>query len=296
MKPENTLQPGPVRFYGNSPCRAAVLHGGPGACGSLAGMARELSNFCGVAEPIQTQYRIDDLVEELHLQLLSIGQEPVALIGHSWGAWLGILFAARHPQQVEKLILVDSGPLEASYAPLIMENRLSRLSGVERERFLYLLARLEAGEESHKDALLTELGALVEKSDCVAYQQDAAQPGDQLPNNGRQYAAVWSEADKLRMSGGLLRAAQSLTCPVVVVHGESDPHPAKGVTEPLKKLGASFRFVPLARCGHSPHQEKYAKENFYDCLRRELLERNVPQMGNNRGRCAKNTGGASENT
>ena len=54
-----------VRTYGPSPCRAAVLHGGPGAIGSAAGLARGLAESCGVLEPLQSKYSVTEQVEEL---------------------------------------------------------------------------------------------------------------------------------------------------------------------------------------------------------------------------------------
>ena len=62
-----------VRTYGPSPCRAAVLHGGPGAIGSAAGLARGLAESCGVLEPLQSKYSVTEQVEELHRQLTAYG-------------------------------------------------------------------------------------------------------------------------------------------------------------------------------------------------------------------------------
>lgn len=43
-----------LRTYGLSPYRVAVLHGGPGAPGGMAPVARNLSRARGVLEPLQT--------------------------------------------------------------------------------------------------------------------------------------------------------------------------------------------------------------------------------------------------
>ena len=57
-----------VRLYGKPPYGLALLHGGPGARGSLAGAAAELGRSRGVLEPLQTRLTIDALVQELHEQ------------------------------------------------------------------------------------------------------------------------------------------------------------------------------------------------------------------------------------
>ncbi len=58
-----------VRKYGNHPYRVAVVHGGPGAPGYMATVARELAKTVGVIEPLQTKEsvvgQIDELIEQL---------------------------------------------------------------------------------------------------------------------------------------------------------------------------------------------------------------------------------------
>src|SRR5437763_953732 len=98
-----------LRKYGQPPFNIAVIHGGPGAPGSVASVARELSNAYGVLEPLQTKDSLDGQVEELRQVLSDNADLPVIMIGHSWGAMLSFVVAARHPSLVKKLILVSSG-------------------------------------------------------------------------------------------------------------------------------------------------------------------------------------------
>jgi pimeloyl-ACP methyl ester carboxylesterase len=62
----------------------------------------------------------------------------------------------------------------------------------------------------------------------------------------------------------------NISCSVVALHGDYDPHPAEGVEKPLYPVLRDFRFVTLERCGHNPWLEIDAKEVFYEILRREL--------------------------
>ena len=54
-----------LRKYGHSPYTVAVVHGGPGAPGEMAPVARELSSITGVLEPLQTKYSLEGQVQEL---------------------------------------------------------------------------------------------------------------------------------------------------------------------------------------------------------------------------------------
>ena len=103
---------GTVRFHGGAPFRAAAVHGGPGAPGSAAGLAREMARWCGTLEPLQTENSIGKLIEELAGVLRQDGWPPMVLAGHSWGAWLAALTAERHPELISGLILIGCPPLE----------------------------------------------------------------------------------------------------------------------------------------------------------------------------------------
>lgn len=252
--------------YGIPPFDVIVLHGGPGAAGEMAPVAQELSKTFGVLEPFQTKLSINELVIELKEIIEENASIPVALIGHSWGAMLAVIFAAQHPQFVKKLILVSSAVFDADYAKGITQTRLSRMSDQEREKLQELEKQL-ADSNADKNKIFCELGN-------VSTQLDAFDPNnDPLPDiDGRIdiYESVWPEAVQLRSSGKLLKYAHNITCPVVAIHGDYDPRPADGVTIPLSKVLKNFKFVLLKDCGHCPWIEKRAKDAFYNVLQHNL--------------------------
>ena len=104
-----------LRLYGNRPFNVAVIHGGPGAPGEMAPVARELASDWGVLEPLQTATSLEGQIKELQAVLEKNGDLPVTLIGFSWGAWLSFMVAANCPTIVRKLVLVGSGPFEDKY-------------------------------------------------------------------------------------------------------------------------------------------------------------------------------------
>jgi len=127
-----------LRKYGIRPFPVAVIHGGPGAPGEMAPVARELSSVAGVLEPLQTATTLEGQVRELKAVLEKHAALPVTLIGFSWGALLSFIFAARYPSFVRKLILIGSAPYDEKYAAKITHTRLSRLSERERKEVLSL--------------------------------------------------------------------------------------------------------------------------------------------------------------
>ncbi len=264
------------RRYGHAPFSAAVIHGGPGAGGEMAPVARELSAAGGrgagrgVLEPIQTAPTLAGQVEELASILEADAAPPVTLIGHSWGAWLSFILAARRPALVKKLILVASGPFEETYVAALEAARRGRMTAGERVEFDALAAALGAPGAGDKDRLLARLGALAAKADACDPIVNESADADRVGPRGEVFGGVWREAAGLRRSGELLALARRITCPVVAVHGDDDPHPAAGVEKPLAAALEDFRFILLARCGHTPWLERRAREKFFTVLTREL--------------------------
>jgi pimeloyl-ACP methyl ester carboxylesterase len=256
-----------LRTYGSPPFAVAVLHGGPGALGSMAAVARTLAAEWGVLEPLQDGLSIGAQVEELRAMLDQHADPPVMLVGSSWGAMLGLIFAAQHPALVRKLILVGSGPLDARYAAGISETRLGRLSDEERHQLDALVTTLDDPAVADKSATLAAIGALSARADGF----------DPIPASAEEvdvryevFQRVWAEAAELRAGGGFRELARRVTCPVVAIHGDYDPHPAAGVRDPLAAILPDFRFISLERCGHEPWIERHAREEFYRILRDEL--------------------------
>ncbi len=262
------------RTYGEPPFRVALIHGGPGAGGEMAPVARRLSARFGVLEPIQTALSVEGQVSELHDILAHHAEPPVTLAGFSWGAWLALMVAARYPALVNKLILIASGALEDRYAAALLERRLQRLSEEESAEFLQALASLETAGGGEKDRWLARLGQLAAKADQYDHAEDAGIEPECIAPNARIYQRVWPEAAELRRSGKLLELAASVRCPVAVIHGAGDPSPVDGVVEPLRGVLPNLSLHVLDRCGHTPWLEKHARDEFYRALEEETgLER-----------------------
>ncbi|MDO9326817.1 MAG: alpha/beta hydrolase [Methanoregula sp.] len=257
----------PVRQWGPGPYPVAVIHGGPGAPGEVAHVARELSQIKCVIEPFQTETSLEGQIQELRAVLTDHGKVPVTLIGFSWGAFLSWIVAARYPALVSKLILVSSAPFEERYAVSVTKTRLDRLKPKDRAEAQALLAQIDDPTTPDKNVLLGKLG-------CVLAIADAFDPIS-LENESFHcqydiFKNVWDEAAELRRSQVLLRMAHSITCPVVAIHGDYDPHPAEGVNDPLTRELPDFKFILLKKCGHRPWIERYANEEFFETLAKEI--------------------------
>jgi pimeloyl-ACP methyl ester carboxylesterase len=232
----------------------------------MAPVARELEQL-GVLEPLQAANSLAGQIEELRATLESYGEMPRILVGWSWGAWLSFMLAAYHPTYVRKLVLVGCGPFKARDASDIQATRLSRLSEKERAEVESLEKAIGSSTVRDKRALFARFGKLLSKAD--AYDPIEHEP-EVIEYQGDTFQNVWQDAAELRKSGELLRLAKRITCPVVAIHGDHDPHPAKGVQRPLSATLEHFRFILLQNCGHTPWLERQARDEFCALLKKEL--------------------------
>ncbi len=253
-----------LRKHGQKPYSTAVIHGGPGAPGEVRPVAERLSSECGVLEPIQTEFSVEDQVDELKDILLQYGNPPFKLVGHSWGAWLSYIFAAIHPDLVEKAVLIAGPPFREKYAGDIRKTRLERLEEKERAEAEDLFGKLEGDSGDDDGETLLRLRELIEKAD--SYDPLPDEEAHRAEIQPEMYRRIWGEARDIRQSGELIELAEFVESPVVAIHGSYDPHPAEGVREPLSQALEDFRFVLLEKCGHTPWLERKARDKFYAIL------------------------------
>ncbi|MBQ7524928.1 MAG: alpha/beta hydrolase [Abditibacteriota bacterium] len=226
-----------------------LVHGGPGAIGSLHGFAKELRFVTGaeVAEAVQTKYTIPELIEETASQ---ITDSPI-VIGHSWGAWLAALTLAKHADIAEKFIAVGCAPLTDEYVPIIRERRLANLTESEAQEYL----------KAENEGDIETIARLTAKSDNFS-----AAPGCEGAFDKALFDAVWPKAAEMRTRGEILKAFTEITCPMHFIFGDRDPHPSGGVTEPLDRELIDYDMDIITDCGHSPFKELFAAAEFFEII------------------------------
>ena len=259
------------RTYGLPPYKVVTIHGGPGAPGSIAPVARELSKQWNIIEPFQTENTINGQVEELHERILHQCQPPVVLIGHSWGAWLAFLYASKYPDTTKKIILISAGVFTDKYNADLMKTRMERLSDTESTNLHAISTELNKPGNENNSQLFQQMADLISKADAY---KTIAHNKETIAYQPHIYQTVWDEAVQLRQSGKLLHAGQIIKCPVIAIHGNYDPHSYEGVKKPLENVVENFAFFLLQKCGHEPWNEYYAKDEFYRIVK-EAIKRDL---------------------
>ena len=104
------------------------------------------------------------MIEELYLQIIKYCQEKPTLIGHSWGAWLAVLFAGKYPNICKNIILVGCPPLADKYVKEISLRRLQNLSDKESKIFERMIDNVATDEDMKK------IPSILEKSDNYCFE------------------------------------------------------------------------------------------------------------------------------
>ncbi len=258
-------QPIQCRNYGQGGPAVAVLHGGPGAPGHMAAMAQQLATHgFRVLEPLQR--RSGSIPLTVHQHILDqhealrthFPSEQVALVGSSWGAMLALAFAAEFTERAGPIVLIGCGTFDIA----------------SRERFKELLKQRTTPEIEHA---FREIEARAIPSDqklaAKAELLDAIYGVDLLPDtegfvdvDAAGNRETWDDMLRLQANGTYPQAFSRITAPVLMLHGDADPHPGPMIRDNLLPHIRQLEYREFADCGHYPWRERRAAAEFWRVL------------------------------
>ena len=247
------------------------MHGGPGAPGYMAPVARELAPDFRVLEPLQRRSGGGPLtvarhVADMHeLVAEECAEERPAIVGSSWGAMLALAYAAARPDEVGSVVLIGCGTFDPEARARFLENidRVmtpsihAALSGLTQgDAVADADTQLAAAGEAllplyTHDLLTTDLE--MERCDALAYEQ------------------TWNDMLAQQAAGVYPQAFDAIRAPVLMLHGADDPHPGRMTRDRLRRHIPHLRYVQWDRCGHYPWLERHASEAFFTTLRGWLV-------------------------
>ncbi len=209
---------------------------------------------------------VDDLDRlRQHLRL-----DSVAILGHSWGGLLAMIYALRHREHVSHLILLNSAPASHDGILLTRQGRLARLATQA--------AKLKAIADS-PEFLAGDPAAVCDYYGLLftgGFKHPELHPRLDMSlahftREGVQRARaielqLYTETYSL-LEFSLLPQLKQLTTPTLVVHGDYDFVPVAVAAEIAHAIPGS-RLVVLKDCGHfayieSPEGVRQAVGNFF---------------------------------
>ncbi len=239
-----------------------MLHGGPGAPGQMAPVARTLSHRFHVIEPLQRlsggeRLSVARHVADLHELIEGYPGRP-ALVGSSWGAMLALAYAAEHPRSAGPLVLIGCGTFDSSARAFLESTVAARMDAELRRK----LERLEH-EVPDEDERFGRVGALL----APLYSWDLEESGlEGVGFDARGHLESWNDMLRLQAQGVYPAAFSRIQSPVLMLHGADDPHPGRRILAGLKQYLAQIEYRECDHCGHFPWLEREVREDFYRVL------------------------------
>lgn len=252
-----------VRTYGSAGPPVIVLHGGPGAAGHMAPVARGLADLYRVIEPFQRASGSERLtvarhVADLHevMTVCTEGCRP-ALLGASWGAMLALAYAAAHPSSTGPLVLVGCGTFDPVTRAAMQSTVAERMNDEIR-------AQLKQAEQLDPNARLKASA----KATAPIYSYDPMSfPHADDEVDAHAHEETWGDMLRLQTEGIYPAAFAAIKVPVLMVHGTFDPHPGRLTMQTLRPYLPQLEYRELEHCGHYPWIERAATDAFFSVVR-----------------------------
>lgn len=242
----------------------ALLHGGPGMADYLEPMATMVEDVAAVhrydqrgagRSPGGPPFDVATAVADLDAVREAWDVERWVVLGHSWGASLGLAYAVAHPERTKGLIYVSGTGVDSAWHEAYRAARLARLNAEQQRRWHELRSRrqtaggdeLRAVEREYAELhAVTDLADQTRAADLVAWLHRSGHPVNQDVNR-----ILGEDASRTMESAAFAESVSRLNVPAVVVHGALDPRPA-GFAEKVAALIPDADLVVLPNVGHVP--------------------------------------------
>jgi proline iminopeptidase len=187
-----------------------------------------------------------DQIADLEAVRVHLGVEQIDLLGHSWGGFLVMAYAARHPQRIRHLITVDSAAPKWADTVFLFKDIFPE--GQERaDGFAFAEA---LGDKAASDAGIREylqwLFYSTEKRDAFVSQ---ISPGVYTKEVNQ---AVEHDVERFDLNPEI----RKFKFPTLVITGRYDINVAPSVAWKMHKAIAGSQFVVFEKSGHLPFYEE----------------------------------------
>lgn len=187
-----------------------------------------------------------DQIEDLEAVRAHIGAEKIDLLGHSWGGYLVMAYAARHPERIAHLVICDSAAPKWSDTRFIFSEIYPEIS----EKWDRLNFADTLGDEAASDAIMSHYFSMLFVS----------------PAMRDLYAAHATEYDYSRSINEALNAdlarfdlnpeLPKFDFPTLVLTGRFDANVAPSTAWAIHKAIPGSEFVAFEKSGHLPFLEE----------------------------------------
>jgi proline iminopeptidase len=192
---------------------------------------------------------LEDQIEDLEVLRAHLGFERVDLLGHSWGGYLAMAYAAVHPDRIAHLIVVDSLAPRIKDSIFLFDDVFPE--GTERQASVAFADEMgdKAATYASIHEYLSMLFYLPEKRDLFI----AAVPPTTY--NKAVNKAIWGDLDRFDLNPEISK----FRFPTLVITGRYDMNVAPLVAYRIHQAIMGSRYLVFERSGHMPFVEEPEK-------------------------------------
>jgi proline iminopeptidase len=232
-----------------------LCHGGPGLWDMFEGLAGSLADLrtvwrwdqrgCGRSSA-GGPYTLDRSVADLDSVVAAAGGR-VAVLGHSWGAQLALLYALDHPDRVSRLVyLSGTGLSPGAWKPAFRAAFLRRI-GPDAARLL----ELRKGYD-REAAVLQWTADVADPARALPIAEAMATPW--FPINSEANSGIAADVAVHWDEAAMAERCRSLTVPTLILEGAEDIRPRWAI-DSLEAALPDVTRVTLPDVGHLPWLE-----------------------------------------
>jgi len=171
---------------------------------------------------------------------------------------LALCFAAEHPSKVGPIVLVGCGTFDQASKSAMQATIDERMNDDVRDRIRRISA--DVTDSALQFVHVFKLTRQIYDYDPIGPYADKE---EFEPFDLRAHDETWKDMRRLQDDGTYPKAFAAIESPVLMVHGQYDPHPGKMIRDSLHPYLPQLEYRELEKCGHSPWIEKSAREPFF---------------------------------
>jgi len=213
-------------------------------------------------------------VSDLFLLMKIRGHSKAIVLGESWGGLLAQAFAATHPQQVAKLILVASAPPSYKFWHVLEDNQYARTSQNEKDSMQLLQrvfekktpAELDQLKQTHpEDAAVKayyKFITILHRNHY--YDRSRIDPEFDFAFYNFNFQPIpLIDKDMLENKRNYTSDLKKLSAPVLIIYGRQDDQGESTFQEQIESF-KNKKVVVFEKCGHEIIQEQ--PEQFFKAV------------------------------
>ena len=193
--------------------------------------------------------KLGDQIDDLEAVRASLGSPKIDLLGHSWGGYLVMAYAARHPEAIAHLMIVDSAAPKWGDTEFIFKYIFPE--GLERQASVQFAEALGDTDAIHKD--------LSEYFSWLFYDPDHRDEFLKHMGEYHYYPEVNRTLNADLANYDLGPELKKYSFPTLVVTGRYDINVAPSTAWKIHQSIPNSRFVVFERSGHIPYYEEREK-------------------------------------